>query len=113
MYLVIHLPSLEIQRRIASILSAYDNLIENNNRRIRLLEQMAENLYKEWFVRFRFPGHETAEFENGIPKGWEIKRIGDFVKLKSGYAFKSEWWIDDGVPAIKIKDIDNNTVKVA
>lgn len=58
------LPSLNVQRRIASILSAYDNLIENNNKRIRLLEQMAENLYKEWFVRFRFPGHEKVEFIN-------------------------------------------------
>ena len=58
------IPDLEAQRRIASILSAYDNLIENNNRRIRLLEQMAENLYKEWFVRFRFPGHEKVEYVN-------------------------------------------------
>lgn len=58
------LPSLNVQQRIASILSVYDNLIENNNQRIRLLEQMAENLYKEWFVRFRFPGHEKAEFVN-------------------------------------------------
>ena len=60
------------QNQIASILSAYDDLIEVNNKRIKVLEQMAENLYKEWFVRFRFPGHETAEFENGIPKGWEF-----------------------------------------
>lgn len=58
------IPDLNTQHRIASILSAYDNLIENNNKRIRLLEQMAENLYKEWFVRFRFPGHEKAEFVN-------------------------------------------------
>jgi type I restriction enzyme S subunit len=106
-------PNIEYQLRIVAILEKYDKLIRNNNKRIKLLEQMAENLYKEWFVRFRFPGHETAEFENGIPKGWEIKRIGDFVKLKSGYAFKSEWWIDDGVPAIKIKDIDNNTVDLS
>lgn len=63
--------NLPTQRRIASILSAYDNLIENNNKRIRLLEQMAENLYKEWFVRFRFPGHEKVEMENGLPKGWK------------------------------------------
>ncbi|MBR3299080.1 MAG: restriction endonuclease subunit S [Clostridia bacterium] len=63
--------SYEMQKRIAQILSTYDNLIEVNNKRIKVLEQMAENLYKEWFVRFRFPGHETAEFENGIPKGWE------------------------------------------
>ena len=72
--------SLPIQRRIASILSAYDNLIENNNRRIRLLEQMAENLYKEWFVRFRFPGHEKAEFENGLPKGWKVEKVKNIVK---------------------------------
>ena len=55
-----------IQQRIASILSAYDSLIENNIARIRLLEKMAENLYKEWFVRFRFPGHEKVEMENGF-----------------------------------------------
>ena len=64
-------PDIETQKKIATILSAYDNLIEVNNKKIKVLEQMAENLYKEWFVRFRFPGHETAEFENGIPKGWE------------------------------------------
>ena len=73
------LPSLPAQHRIASILSAYDNLIENNNKRIRLLEQMAENLYKEWFVRFRFPGHEKAEFENGLPKGWKYKRADEVI----------------------------------
>ena len=65
----INLPEKNVQFKIASILSAYDDLIENNNKRIKILEQMAENLYKEWFVRFRFPGYETAEFENGIPKG--------------------------------------------
>lgn len=71
----VFLPSLDIQKRIASILSAYDNLIEVNNKRIKVLEQMAENLYQEWFVRFRFPSHETAEFENGIPKGWEYSTV--------------------------------------
>ena len=65
------LPSIEYQEQVASILSTYDNLIEVNNKRIKVLEQMAENLYKEWFVRFRFPGHESAPFENGIPRGWE------------------------------------------
>ena len=68
-------PSPNVQTKIASILSAYDNLIENNNKRIKILEQMAETLYKEWFVRFRFPGYETAEFENGIPKGWKVVRV--------------------------------------
>ncbi len=80
----IKLPSISTQRRIASILSAYDNLIENNNKRIKILEQMAEDLYKEWFVRFRFPGHETTPLENGIPKGWEIKRVDELAKIKAG-----------------------------
>lgn len=86
-----HLHSLKInvhekedQRRIASILSAYDNLIENNNKRIRLLEQMAENLYKEWFVRFRFPGHEKVEMENGLPKGWKKVKISDVSDVTDG-----------------------------
>ena len=64
-----------IQVKIADILSTYDNLIENNNKRIKLLEQMAENLYKEWFVRFRFPGYEDVEFENGIPNGWAVEKV--------------------------------------
>jgi type I restriction enzyme S subunit len=77
-------PDLESQRKIAGILSAYDDLIENNKRRIALLENMAEEIYREWFVRFRFPGWREAEFEKGIPKGWEIKTIGDIYKTASG-----------------------------
>ena len=82
-YLVPNISRLK-QDKIASILSAYDNLIENNNKRIKLLEQMAENLYKEWFVRFRFPGHETTEFEHGIPKGWKVERLGNIAKISTG-----------------------------
>ena len=70
------------QQKIASILSTYDTLIENNNRRIRLLEQMAENLYKEWFVRFRFPGHE--KLENGLPKEWDIKPLKTLCEFRKG-----------------------------
>lgn len=73
--------SLATQQKIASILSAYDSQIENNQKRIKLLEQMAENLYKEWFVRFRFPGYENAEFEGGVPKGW-VSLVGDNKKPK-------------------------------
>ncbi|WP_081107905.1 restriction endonuclease subunit S [Prevotella intermedia] len=80
----IALPSLPIQQKIASILSTYDTLIENNNRRIRLLEQMAENLYKEWFVRFRFPGHEKVEMENGLPKGWKVEKLGEYANISTG-----------------------------
>lgn len=79
----VYIPSsLPIQQKIASILSTYDTLIENNNRRIRLLEQMAENLYKEWFVRFRFPGHE--KLENGLPKEWDIKPLKTLCEFRKG-----------------------------
>lgn len=82
----IELPAFDFidQEKIADILSTYDNLVENNNKRIKLLEQMAENLYKEWFVRFRFPGYEDMGFENGIPIGWKIKRIKDFGQVITG-----------------------------
>ena len=103
----IALPTLPTQKKIASILSAYDRLIENNTRRIRLLEQMAENLYKEWFVRFRFPEHEKVEMVNGLPKGWETIHIKELAQLKSGYAFKSEWFVEEGEAVAKIKDIGN------
>lgn len=77
----VFLPPLNIQKEIASILTAYDNLIENNNKRIHLLEQMAENLYKEWFVRFRFPGHEKTEFVASklgkIPSSFSVTNMGD------------------------------------
>lgn len=63
------------QKAIVNVLSQYDSLIQVNNKRIKLLEQMAEELYKEWFVRFRFPGYENVEFENGLPKGWEYKTV--------------------------------------
>lgn len=77
-------PDLPTQKRIADVLSAYDDLIENNNRRIVLLEKAAQELYKEWFVRFRFPGHETAKFENGLPEGWERKKISAYYNTCSG-----------------------------
>ena len=82
--LSINIPSISVQQKIASILSAYDRLIENNTRRIRLLEQMAENLYKEWFVRFRFPEHENVEMVNGLPKGWKINSLKEICEFKRG-----------------------------
>lgn len=78
------LPNMEVQLKIASILSAYDNLIENNTRRIRILEEMAQSLYREWFVHFRFPGHEKVKLINSplgkIPEGWEVARLGDLAQ---------------------------------
>ena len=86
----LRVPNYETQKKIALVLSSYDNLIENNNKRIKLLEQMAENLYKEWFVRFRFPGYEDTVFENGIPKGWKIERLSDIADIIMGQSPKSE-----------------------
>lgn len=80
----IPLPPLPAQQRIASILSAYDDLIEVNNQRIKLLEQTARELYKEWFVRMRFPGYKQAKFKKGVPEGWEEKKIGDIILIKNG-----------------------------
>jgi type I restriction enzyme S subunit len=73
------------QKQIAAILSAYDDLIENNNRRIALLEKMAEEIYHEWFVRLRFPGHEKVKKVKGVPETWDNTRFGEFCMLKRGY----------------------------
>ena len=87
---------LSIQKAIASILSAYDDLIENNRRRIELLEQSARLLYKEWFVHLRFPGHEHVEIKDGVPEGWERKILGDLAVIKGGkqygnHEFSDSW----------------------
>lgn len=73
----IHAPSVQVQRNIGDILSAYDDLIENNQRRMALLEESARLLYNEWFVRLRFPGHEHTRVIDGVPEGWEPKTLGD------------------------------------
>lgn len=79
-------PDLDLptQKKIADILSSYDELIKANNERIELLEQVAQELYKEWFVRFRFPGYENTKFENRIPEGWNVVKLGDYVEIKGG-----------------------------
>lgn len=88
----INTPSIVIQRRIASVLSAYDDLIENNLRRIKLLEELAQRTYEEWFVRFRFPGHETAVFyaETVLPEGWERRKLGEILGFIFGKALKAD-----------------------
>jgi type I restriction enzyme S subunit len=87
-------PQISTQKRIASVLSAYDDLIENNTQRIRILEEMAQMIYREWFVNFRFPGHEKikmVESEMGpIPKGWSAKTLGDVLQLEYGKALKAK-----------------------
>lgn len=88
------------QEQIASILSAYDDLIEVNNKRITLLEQMAEQIYKEWFVRMRFPGYQDVEFEKGVPKGWEETYFKDFIKLNRGFDLPDEKIVLGDYPVI-------------
>jgi type I restriction enzyme, S subunit len=107
-------PELRIQRRIADILSAYDDLIENNTRRIALLEEMARAIYREWFVDFRFPGHEQREMVESelgpVPAGWEVKNLLDLAVVTYGYPFKSKQFTSNGVgmPVIRIRDIPND-----
>lgn len=79
----IPLPDVSTQNQIASILATYDNLIENNRRRIALLEEAARQLYKEWFVRFRYPGHEHVPIVDGVPEGWFETKVGEAVKRHS------------------------------
>jgi type I restriction enzyme S subunit len=100
----INVPPLSVQRRIASILSTYDDLIENNTRRIEVLEEMARRLYDEWFVRFRFPGHEEVAFEESelgpLPRGWEVCTVAEtFAILGGGTPSKKEpaYWEDGSI----------------
>ena len=95
--LIISLPPLPIQHKIASILSAYDDLIENNTRRIKILEEMAQTIYREWFVHFRFPGHENVPMVDSelgqIPQGWEVKKVENAFEITGG-----------GTPSTKIEE---------
>ena len=88
------LPDLPTQRKIAGILSAYDDLIENNLRRIKILEEMAQSLYREWFVHFRFPGHESVSLVDSslgsIPEGWEVKVLGEIAEFRLGKMLDKE-----------------------
>lgn len=92
----LRLPPLPTQKRIAAILSAYDDLIENNTRRIAILEEMAQRLYEEWFVHFRFPGHEQVEFDGDLPNGWATKQLQDVARLVMGQSPKSEFYNQSG-----------------
>ena len=87
------LPPIEVQRKVADVLSAYDDLIENNRKQIKLLEEAAQRLYKEWFIDLRFPGHESTPIINGIPQGWEKTLLGNLIEIKYGKDHKN---IPDG-----------------
>lgn len=88
------------QEKIGKILLTYDSLIENNTKRIRLLEKMAENLYKEWFVRFRFPGHENVKMVNGLPNGWKKGALSDVCEFKRGKNITSGEMKEGTIPVI-------------
>ncbi|TEB08509.1 putative type-1 restriction enzyme specificity protein [Pelotomaculum schinkii] len=106
----IQIPDINIRRQIeiADVLSAYDELIEKNRRRIDLLEHAVRLLYKEWFVHFRFPGHEHVKINNGVPDGWEKAKIKDYFDLLGGFAFKSQIYQESGKYGIvTIKNVHN------
>lgn len=101
------LPQINVQERIIEILSRYDSLIENYQKQIKLLEESAQRLYKEWFIDLRFPGHENTKIVDGVPEGWEKKSIAELGSFINGFAFKPSDWQDKGLPIIKIKEMGN------
>jgi len=100
-------PSLPTQHRIATILSRYDTLIENYQKQIKLLEEAAQRLYKEWFVDLRFPGYENAKMVDGLPEGWKKKKLVDLVDVQYGYAFDGMLFNSEGegMPILRIRNI--------
>lgn len=101
----IAVPPMNVQERIVDILSSYDDLIANNQKQIKLLEEAAQRLYKEWFVDLRFPGHETTSITDDIPDGWTVQSMNDIAEYINGYAFKPTDWGTVGKPIIKIKEM--------
>ena len=94
------LPEMSVQMKLAGILSAYDNLIENNQKQIKLLEEAAQRLYREWFVDLRFPGYEETEIVDGVPAGWSNQCLSDFADVVMGQSPKSEFYnqVNEGLP---------------
>jgi len=106
----IELPKLNEQNKIVEILSAYDNLIENNQKQIKLLEEAAQRLYKQWFIDLRFPGHETTKIVDGLPEGWRKDRADSFFNITIGKTpprAEKQWFTEDGngMPWISISDM--------
>ena len=106
----LNIPEIETQNKIASVLNNYDNLIENNNRRIAILADMAQSLYREWFVKFRFPGHENVKFKDSplgqIPEGWEVKAATDVIE----FAPKMSLPKDDEKPFVAMPSISTSSM---
>lgn len=112
--LKIQIPNRVIQDKIATILSRYDFLIENYQKQIKLLEESAQRLYKEWFVDLRFPGHENTKIVDGVPEGWEKKKAQDFFKMSIGKTpprIEKKWFTDDkeSIPWVSISDMKDIT----
>lgn len=101
----ITVPNLETQRRIAGVLSVYDELIENNREQIKLLEETAQRLYKEWFVDLRFPGHETAHIHNGVPEGWHTGSLLDLADVVRGCSYSSDEIVNGGKTLINLGNL--------
>ena len=105
--LKLELPPMETQHRIATILSRYDSLIENYQKQIKLLEEAAQRLYKEWFIDLHFPGYENTTIIDGVPEGWEKKKLIDLVDVQYGYAFDGHLFNSkgEGTPIVRIRNI--------
>lgn len=104
---LIGVPDMRTQNGIVATLSAYDDLIENNRRRIALLEEAARQLYKEWFVRFRFPGHEHVKIIDGVPDGWEMLPLGSICTRITDGSHASPKAVEDGFPMASVKDMED------
>ena len=105
--LKLSLPPLATQYRIASILSRYDSLIENYQKQIKLLEEAAQRLYKEWFVDLRFPGHENTKIVDGVPEGWEKKKLCELFSFVRGKSYTSKELSDEGTIMVNLKNIQS------
>lgn len=112
--LKIVLPPIQIQKKIAYILKSIDNKINSNDEINSLLLDIMRNIYKEWFINYEpFMKKEKVISELGeIPNGWKVGTIGEYARVRSGYAFKSKWWTDEGIGVVKIKDINGNSVEI-
>ena len=104
----IKVPDLDAQHRIADILSAYDDLIENNQKQIKLLEEAAQRLYKEWFVDLRFPGHENTKIVDGVPEGWSKSTVGNICKLRKVVITPDK--IESNTPYIGLEHMPRNDI---
>ena len=113
----VEIPNLSIPKKVTSILSAFDDLIENNTRRIQILEEMVRLIYKEWFVHFRYPGHESVPLVDSplgnIPEGWEVKKVIDLYNTSAGGtpSRKRTDYYDGGIPWIKTKELNDSFIQ--